>query len=44
MGIGLVLIVRPVSGRKIISSLAKFGLKSWIIGQAVKGNKKVNII
>ena len=44
MGIGLVLIVRPASGRKIISSLAKSGLKSWIIGQAVKGNKKVNII
>ena len=44
MGIGLVLIVRPASGKKIISSLAKSGLKSWVIGQAIKGNKKVKII
>ena len=44
MGIGLVLIVKPGSSRKIISVLAKSKLKSWVIGKAVKGNKKVNII
>lgn len=44
MGIGLVLIVNPQSAQKIISQLAGFKIKSWIIGEATKGNKKVEII
>ncbi len=44
MGIGMVLIVTPKSAKAIISKLAKFQLKSWVIGKVVKGNKKVEII
>jgi phosphoribosylformylglycinamidine cyclo-ligase len=44
MGIGMVLIVAPKSAKAVISKLAKFKLKSWIIGEVVKGNKKVEII
>lgn len=44
MGIGLVLIVKPQSAQGVISQLAGFKIKSWIIGEAVKGNKQVEII
>jgi phosphoribosylformylglycinamidine cyclo-ligase len=44
MGIGLVLIVKPGLNKKIIAMLAKSKLKSWVIGKAVRGSKKVNII
>jgi phosphoribosylformylglycinamidine cyclo-ligase len=44
MGIGLVLIVQKEEARRILKKLAEFKLKSWIIGQAVKGNKRVEII
>jgi len=44
MGIGMVLIVTPKSAKAIISKLAKSKLKSWVIGEVVKGNKKVEII
>jgi len=44
MGIGMVLIVEAGISRSIISKLAGFGLKSWIIGEVVKGKKKVQII
>ncbi|MDP3731582.1 MAG: phosphoribosylformylglycinamidine cyclo-ligase [Candidatus Omnitrophota bacterium] len=44
MGIGLVLIVKQEAAAAIIKKLGKLKLKSWIIGQAVKGSKKVNII
>ncbi len=44
MGIGLLLIVQPQSASAIIKKLCELKLKSWVIGQAVKGNKKVNII
>jgi len=44
MGIGLVLIVRQEAAEAIIKRLAQLKLKSWIIGQAVKGSKKVSII
>ncbi len=44
MGIGLVLVAKPGSSQRIISFLSKCKLASWVIGQAVKGNKKVNII
>lgn len=41
MGIGLVLIVKPGVEKAIMRQLGKSGLKSWIIGEAVKGNKEV---
>jgi len=44
MGIGMVLIVAPKGAKAIISKLAKFKLKSWVIGEVVKGKKKVEII
>ena len=44
MGIGLVLIVQKEVASEIIKKLSQLKLKSWIIGQAVKGNKKVEII
>ena len=44
MGIGMVLIVEQKAAAMIIKELMQLKLKSWVIGQAVKGSKKVNII
>lgn len=44
MGIGMVLVVRAGFENKIILELAKFNLKSWIIGEVVRGKKEVEII
>ena len=44
MGVGMVLIVEPSSAKVIISKLAEFKLKSWVIGEVVKGKKEVGII
>lgn len=44
MGIGMVLIVSPKAAGSIITQLKKSGLKSWVIGKAIKGNKKVEIV
>ncbi len=43
MGCGMVLIVEPSSAKAIISKLAEFKLKSWVIGEVVKGKKQVEI-
>lgn len=44
MGVGMVLMVEPESTKAIISKLAEFKLKSWVIGKVVKGKKQVEII
>jgi len=44
MGIGMVLIAAPQVAGEIISHLAKFNLKSWIIGEVIKGRKQVAIL
>ena len=44
MGIGLVLAVDKDSGVKVISFLAKQGLKSWVIGEVISAGKRVEII
>jgi len=44
MGIGMVLIAEPKSAKSIISKLAEFRLKSWVIGEVIKGNKVVEIL
>jgi len=44
MGIGLVLIVQKEKAGGIMQKLSELKLKSWIIGQAAKGNKEVQII
>lgn len=43
MGIGMVLIVNPGSAKPIISKLAEHKLKSWVIGEIVKGKRQVEI-
>ncbi len=43
MGIGMVLVVEAQAAAAIIKKLAELNLKSWVIGQAVKGNKSVKI-
>jgi len=44
MGIGMVLIVDLNSVKTVIAKLAKFKLKSWVIGEVIKGKKEVVII
>jgi len=44
MGIGMVLIVEAQAASAIISKLSGLKLKSWVIGDAVGGNKTVEII
>ena len=44
MGIGMVLIVSPRAVKTILSKLSASKVKSWIIGEAVKGNRKVQVI
>ena len=44
MGIGMVLIVRPQASRNIIFRLSELKLKSWIIGEVIKGKKEVEIV
>ena len=43
MGVGMVLIVAPKSAKEIIAKLAAFKLKSWVVGEVVKGKKEVQI-
>ncbi len=44
MGIGMVLIVAPASVNSIIVKLKSQKLKSWVIGEVVKGSKQVRIV
>jgi len=44
MGIGLVLVVKPHSVDKIKFELAKFNLRSWVIGEIIKGKGEVKIV
>ena len=44
MGIGMVLAIDKDASADIISYLAKQNLKSWIIGEVVKGNQRVAIV
>jgi phosphoribosylformylglycinamidine cyclo-ligase len=44
MGVGMVLIVAPASANTIISKLAQFKLKAWVIGEVVRGRKEVEIV
>jgi phosphoribosylformylglycinamidine cyclo-ligase len=44
MGVGMVLIVEPGYTRAIISKLAEFKLKTWVIGEVVKGKKEVEVV
>ena len=43
MGIGMVLVLRPDKVSRTQSALLKFNLKSFVIGEIVKGNKQVAI-
>jgi len=44
MGVGLVLIVKSRSIKAIISKLAKLKVKSWLIGEVIKGRGQVKIL
>ena len=44
MGIGMVLIVAPESADSIIAKLKEQKLKSWVIGEATKGKRQVEIV
>jgi phosphoribosylformylglycinamidine cyclo-ligase len=44
MGVGMVLVVEPQAAKTIISKLAEFKLKSWVIGEVIKGKKEVEIL
>ena len=44
MGIGLVLIVKQEAAAAIVKKLTELKLKSWVIGEAVKGTKEVKIV
>ena len=44
MGVGLVLIVDSSAAKTIISRLKEFKVRSWIIGEVVKGKKQVEIL
>jgi len=44
MGIGMVLIAEPKSAKAIMTRLSKFNLKSYVIGEIVKGKKQVEVV
>ncbi len=44
MGVGMVLFAESGSAKKIISKLSAFKLRSWVIGEVVKGKKEVTIV
>jgi phosphoribosylformylglycinamidine cyclo-ligase len=44
MGVGMVLIVQAKFTRTIIVKLSKMKLKSWVIGEVVKGKREVIIV
>jgi phosphoribosylformylglycinamidine cyclo-ligase len=44
MGVGMVLIVEAASARAIIAKLSELKLKSWIVGEVIKGRKEVEIV
>lgn len=44
MGIGMVTAISPKDVKKAQSLLAKFRIRSWVIGEIVKGNKRVKLV
>jgi phosphoribosylformylglycinamidine cyclo-ligase len=44
MGVGMVLMVEPGFAKAVISKLAEFKLKAWVIGEVVKGNREVEVV
>lgn len=44
MGVGMVLITEPKSVKNVISKLKELKLKSWVIGEIIKGKKETIII
>ncbi len=44
MGVGMVLITGSAFAKSIISKLSAFKLKSWVIGEVIKGKKEVTVV
>jgi len=43
MGVGMVLVVEPKFMKAVMSELMDFRLKSWVIGEAIKGRREVEV-
>ncbi|WP_425414356.1 hypothetical protein [Paenibacillus ginsengihumi] len=41
MGVGLILVISPGTVEAVVNHLGAFGLKSYVIGEIVEGNKQV---
>jgi len=44
MGVGMVLIVKPSFVKAIIAKLAEFKVRSFVIGEVVKGRREIEIL
>lgn len=44
MGVGMVLVIKPQSVKDVFEKLWDFGVKSWLIGEVVGGEKKVTVV
>jgi phosphoribosylformylglycinamidine cyclo-ligase len=44
MGVGMVLIVAPGAAKSIVAKFAKMKLKSWLIGEVIRGKKEVGVV
>ncbi|KPK98291.1 MAG: phosphoribosylaminoimidazole synthetase [Omnitrophica WOR_2 bacterium SM23_72] len=44
MGVGMVLVVQAQSAKTIMQKLSALKLKSWIIGEVIRGKKEVEIV
>lgn len=44
MGIGMVLLVKPAAAKQVMAGLAKHNLRSWVIGEVVKGKREVFVV
>ncbi len=44
MGIGMAVVISPKDVKKAQRLLAGYGMKSWVIGEVVRGNRKVKLL
>jgi phosphoribosylformylglycinamidine cyclo-ligase len=44
MGVGMALIVAPGAAKSIVAKFAKMKLKSWLIGEVIRGKKEVGVV
>jgi phosphoribosylformylglycinamidine cyclo-ligase len=44
MGIGMILAVKKNAADKVIKDLARYNLRAWVIGEAIRGAREVDIV